>query len=180
MKKVLLVILCISVSLIFISCSKINANEVDKNTTKNLNNIISSDIVKSDDKQKDNKSDNSNFRLNSNIEQIYVTVLDATFKVDASEEILTALELSKSASEPVLDEKTMINAGTIKIEYKNNDTLEEFGEAYITDNMDLYIKSNENKNNAIVKIDFDLSQNSSDDSESNMERFEPFYKSLFN
>ncbi len=130
--------------------------------------------------KKDDKTDNSKSSLKSDIEQIYISVLDANFKVNASNEILTALELSKSASEPILDEKAMINAGTIKIKYKNNDTPEEFGGVYITDNMDLYIKSNENKNNAIVKIDFDLYQNSSDGSESNMERFEPFYKSLFN
>ena len=167
MKK-LLIPIAILLLLFCTACSNANATE---------DAVADSNVIES--QNKDDKTDNSKSSLNSDIDQIYITVLDGTFKVDVSEEILKTLELAKSASEPVLDEKAMINAGKIQIKYTDNDTPDEFGEVYITDSMDLYVKSNENKNNAVVKIDFDLYQNSLDN-ESNMESFEPFYKSLFN
>ncbi|MCM1225780.1 MAG: hypothetical protein NC548_66185 [Lachnospiraceae bacterium] len=167
MKKFLIPIV-ILLLLFCTACSNANATE---------DAVADSNVIES--QKKDDKTDNSKSGLNSDIEQIYITVLDGTFKVDVSEKILKTLELSKSAVEPVLDEEAMINTGKIQLKYTDNDTPEEFGEVYINDSMDLYIKSNENKNNAVIKIDFDLYQNSSDD-ESNMESFEPFYKSLFN
>jgi hypothetical protein len=169
MKKIPILLTLLLLFLFCTACTNVETN----NKT-----IVNSSTIES--QKKDDENDSLKSSLNNNIEQIYITVLDSTFKIDASEEILNTLELSKSASEPVFDEKAMTNAGTIKIKYADNDNLEDFGYVYITDSMDLYIKSNKNKNNAVVEIDFDLYQNSSDDNESNTERFEPFYKSLFN
>ena len=145
MKKLIIPIICILL-LVCTACS--NSSNVSDTNTSSQN---SSDLNISTMQAFDEKNTTTDI-LDTNIEYIYINILGNKSKIDITAEILDYFEMSKTVKEPLADNSVMREIGTIDILYNGKDSEEEFGKIYIDASMNVYIQSNENKNNAVLKV----------------------------
>lgn len=142
MKKILLIILCIIISLTFISCSKISIED-DKSTAENtFNSIMSPGKFESDE----NKNDNTDLKYKGkNVKQVKLNS-SLGINIDADAEILKAFEYAENDT-AVPDTELETAFGNVEIIYADN-TSETIGTVYLGSDKALYLKFNNNKNKA--------------------------------
>lgn len=147
MKKILLIILCITMAFTLISCSKDNTSENDESSPNKVNSIISSDESKPEDNQND--SMNLEYKGKSVSEVRFNGSVDFNINVDV--ETLKSLENAEndtSVPDVTLDKKF----GTVEIIYTDK-TKETLGTLYLSSDKALYLKFDNNKNkDAAYKI----------------------------
>lgn len=166
MKKLIIPIISILL-LVCTACS--NSNNLGDTNTSSQN---SSDLSISTTQAVDEKGTNTD-TLDTDIEHIYINILGSKSEIDITAEILDYLEMSKTVKEPLADNSVMREIGTIEVLYNGKDSKKEFGKIYFDNYMNVYIQSNENKNNAVLKItDF------SSESFSKLNQFDT-YKSMY-
>lgn len=139
MKKILLTILCVFISLTFISCAKETPDKNDNATTEK-DEIISSNIPEDEDES------TNDVNLEYKGKSVIKVRLNSSAKMNIDIDAEMLKELENAENDTTIPDATLDMAlGTVEIIYSDEST-ETIGTVYIGSDKALYLKFNNNKN----------------------------------